>query len=89
MNIVSELPRLLTESLEKLGIEVQRVRLEEHVSGGGLCVIKGKRAVLLDRHNSVERDVQVLTEALADAYSGDGYLPPLVRDWLDNHARPK
>lgn len=89
MNAVTELPRLLTESLERLGIEVQRVRLEEHVSGGGLCNIKGKRIVLLDRHNSIERDITVLTEALAEAYTGDGFLPPLVREWLDNHARHK
>jgi hypothetical protein len=89
MNSVTELARLLTEALERLGIEVQRVHLDEHVSGGGLCTIKGKRMVLLDRHNSIERDIEALTEALAGAYTGDGFLPPLVRDWLDKHASSK
>lgn len=85
MNALTDMPRLLTEALERLGIAVERVRLDDHVSGGGLCVIKGRRVVYLDRHNSIEHELQVLTEALHQAYDGHTFLPPVVREWLDAH----
>lgn len=80
-----DMARLLTEALERLGVAVERVRLEEHVSGGGLCVVKGRRVVYLDRHNGVEHDLELLTDALHQAYDGHSFLPPVVREWLDNH----
>ncbi len=80
-----EMPRLLTEALEKLGIAVERVRLEEHVSGGGLCTVKGRRIVYLDRSNGFEEDIKVLTEALHAVTDEDTYLPPAVREWLEQH----
>lgn len=85
----NDMPRLLTESLERLGVKVERVRLEEHVSGGGLCNVRGRKVVYLDRNNAIERDVEVLTEALGSVAGEDTFLPPLVRDWLEHQANRK
>jgi hypothetical protein len=86
MSSIGDIPRLLTESLERLGVAVERVRLEEHVSGGGLCNVRGRRIVYLDRNNAIERDIVVLTDALASIADENTFLPPLIREWLDRHA---
>ena len=83
MNPLTDMPRLLTEALEKLGIEVERVRLDDHATGGGLCQVRGKRIVYLDRLNSAEQDLKLLTEALRASAGHDTFLPPAVREWLD------
>jgi hypothetical protein len=85
MNTATDMNRLLTEVLERMGISVERIRLEDHVSGGGLCSVRGKRIVYIDRNNSREQELRVLTEALQQLPELP-FLPPAVRDWLDGHA---
>ena len=82
-----ELRRLLTEALEHLDIMVERVRLDEDGSGGGLCTYKQRRIVYLDTGNSLERDIGILTDALRRTTDENTFLVPAVREWLE--ARPQ
>lgn len=79
--------RLLTEALEKAGVSVERIRLDEAGSGGGLCLVRGRRIVYLDRNNSAENELRLLTEASVQVFGPDTFLPPAVREWIDNHAQ--
>ncbi len=80
----TELRRHLTEHLERLSVVVDRVRLDEMSWGGGLCTVKGKRIVYLDRTNTVEQDIELLTDALLRLSDENTFMVPLVRDWLDS-----
>jgi hypothetical protein len=77
--------RLLAEALERADVTVMRVRREEESSGGGLCMVKGKRYVYLDAGNPVSRDVHLLTEALAHVSDNNMFLAPAVREWMESH----
>lgn len=87
MTFPPELPRLLTEALESLGVAVERVRLDEMSSGGGLCMVRGRYVVYLDRLNPVEKDVELLTEAVLRMTDANTFLVPAVRDWLERQGQ--
>lgn len=86
MNTPTDMNRLITEALERMGISVERIRLEDHVSGGGLCSVRGKRIVYIDRNNSRDQELRILTEAILQVPDQSTFLPPAVRDWLDGYA---
>lgn len=86
MTTPANMVRLLTDCLERMGIMVERVKLEATMTGGGLCQVRGRQVVYLDRANSVDQDLCLLTEALRQAGGADTFLPPAVREWLDRTA---
>ncbi len=86
MTDAENMRRLLAETLEKLGVSVQRVRRgDDEGAGGGLCLIRGRHVVFLDAGNTVSRDLELLTDALSRVHDGASFLPPAVREWLDRH----
>ena len=67
---------------ERLDIVISRVDLEGRP--GGLCVIKGERRFILDRHLSPREQVWVLCKAFARLPLDDVFLKPAVRDAIGN-----
>ena len=87
MSLPPEMMRLLTETLERLGVSVEHVRLEEHLTGGGLCNVRGKRIVYLDRDNSQDVNLRLLTDAVVAVSDDNTYLAPAVREWIEGTRR--
>ncbi len=71
------------ESLaERLDIVISRVDLEGRP--GGLCVVKGERRFILDRHLWPREQVEVLCKAFSRLPLDDVFLKPAVRDAIEN-----
>ncbi len=66
---------------ERLDIAIDRVDLEGR--SGGLCVIKGVRRFILDRHLSPKEQVEVLCKAFSRLPLDDVFLKPAVRDAIE------
>lgn len=70
------------EALGHLGV---RVRRERGAFRGGLCVVAGEPAVVLNRAHPAEAQVAVLADAIRQHGGADGlYLRPAVRAALDD-----
>jgi hypothetical protein len=80
-------PEQLTEALEQaatqLGIQVRYDTMTGDVAGGGgLCQLKGKWCVIIDRKTPPADRAATLTEALAQFDTDGVFLPPKVREAL-------
>lgn len=72
----------LEEALGQLGV---RVRRERGAFRGGLCVVAGEPAVVLNRAHPPEAQVAVLADAIRQQGGAEGlYLRPAVRAALDD-----
>lgn len=76
---------------ERLGLEVRREPLDG--APGGLCVLKGRRFVLVDLTADVAQQAEVLAAALAegaraagDVTLDDVFILPEVRQFLQGYA---
>lgn len=75
----------LEDLARKLGVEVvyQRLGTEEYSSEGGLCKVKGKYKIFLDRSEPIETRIQILARALSPFNRDHVYLLPCVREILE------
>lgn len=78
---------------ERLGLEVRREPLDG--APGGLCVLKGRRFVLVDATADADQQAEVLASALAEAARtapagslalDDLFILPEVRQFLQGYA---
>lgn len=75
--------------LERLGIAVRCESFDRHLFGdlsarGGMCMLNGKRVVMIDEGAPLAERVAVLAQA-AGGFDLDGvYLPPQVRDLVES-----
>lgn len=75
---------VLAELAEKLGLEV---RWEGIIGDGGICELRGKRYLFVDRSLGVGGQVEVMASALCDEKGLDEvYILPEARERLE-HAR--
>ena len=79
-----ELYQNLLETSEKLGIIVLEknfrnagVRVES-----GMCKIKGKTHIIIDKHKRTKEKNQILGRCISTQEIDDIYLIPVVRDYL-------
>jgi hypothetical protein len=76
-----ELESELIELAERLGIEVRHVRYE---GDGGLCVMRGRRVLMVNDLLDLPDRVDVLASAMAGLPELDDlFVPPAVRELLD------
>jgi hypothetical protein len=66
----------------RLGIELRDDPLEE-AAGGGLCVLNGKRVILLDPRLGWEQKNRVLLAALKTVNVETVYIKPLIRRMIE------
>ena len=73
---------------EKLEIEVteQNFRATGVKAVSGLCKIKGKSLFLIDKHKSLRKRIEILSEFLSKQPYGDIYMLPAVRDHLSKYS---
>jgi hypothetical protein len=82
-----DLARLFVElntAAERAGIEVRMDTFAKQLSdvkspGGGLCVLHGKRVIIVDASLPLPERVATIAEALARVDLEHLYLPPIVR----------
>ena len=70
----------LAELSEKLGI---KVRWESLMGDGGICELRGKRTLFVDRSNDLATQIAVMTDALSSEELDDVFILPEVRELLD------
>jgi len=75
-----EMVDYLAELSERLGIEV---RWEGLIGDGGICELRGRRFLFVDRSNSIDTQRDVMVTALADEPIDDVYILPEVRQRLE------
>lgn len=78
-----EIVDYLAELSEKLGIAV---RWEGLIGDGGICELRGKRYLFVDRSCDLGTQIEVMTAALCEEGFDEVYVLPEVRDLLE-HAR--
>jgi hypothetical protein len=74
----------LKDLAEKLKIEVteQNFRATRVNAVSGLCKVKGKSLFLIDKHKSLSKRIQILSEFLGQMPCSDIYMLPAVREHL-------
>jgi len=77
--------QLLKDLAEKLDIRVseQNFRSTGTSARSGLCVVRGQRLFLVDKHLPVRRKNEALGECLADMAVDRVFVLPAVREYLD------
>ena len=75
-----EIVDYLAELAEKLGIEV---RWEGLIGDGGICELRGKRILFVDRSPGLDTQVDVMTTALCEEPLDEVYILPEVRELLE------
>ena len=71
----------LAEMSEKLGIAV---RWDGLIGDGGICELRGKRFLFVDRSRSLDTQIDVMTNALSGEAIDEVYILPEVRQLLES-----
>ncbi len=74
---------------EKLGIEVkeQNFRVTGIKVKSGLCLVRGKHLFIMNKHNSVQKKVSLLSECLREFEHSGEFVVPAVRELLSGESR--
>jgi ubiquinone biosynthesis protein UbiJ len=85
----NQIYQALKELAEKLEITVseQNFRATGVKARSGLCVIKGQKLFLMDKHKSTRRKIEMLAECLAELPHENIFVVPAVREVLEKHSR--
>ena len=81
-----EIVDYLAELSEKLGV---KVRWESLMGDGGICELRGKRYLFVDRSNDLNTQVEVMTDSLCDEPIDNVFVIPEVRDLLERAGAQK
>ena len=76
-----EIVDYLAELSEKLGIEV---RWEGLIGDGGICELRGKRFLFVDRSLNLRTQMDVMAAALCEEPLDEVYILPEVRQVLES-----
>lgn len=76
----------LAETLE-VDIICERLCEDDFRAKGGLCKIKGRYKIFLDRSQPVENQISILAKALSSFDTEGLYLLPRIRDILERAQR--
>ncbi len=85
--VLSELKNLA----ERLGVTVvERVLLTTPVRvKSGLCVVRGKPRIIIDRKIPDDEKITVLATSLSELSLDDVFVKPGIRDLITRHARKR
>ncbi len=75
-----EIVDYLAELSEKLGV---KVRWEALMGDGGICELRGKRFLFVDRSNDLATQIEVMADALCEEAIDDVFILPEVRELLE------
>jgi hypothetical protein len=67
----------------EITIRYENVNVEESLSSGGLCRLKGKYVLIIHAQAPGKEKIRLLTEALRQFPLGDIYVKPVIRQLLE------
>ena len=75
----------LIDLAEKLEITVseQNLRKTGVKAKSGLCKVKGKHMFIMDKHNKINKKIEILSESLATIPHENIYIKPAIRELLE------
>ena len=76
---------LLEETAQRLGIAVRYERFDgADVSvRDGLCLVKGEKVLFMDKRRTLREKIGVLVQTISNLDSETTYMPPVVRELID------
>ncbi len=75
---------LFLEDLKKLVSEMgARVRFERGDFLGGYCILKDDKVIVINKLSTTQRKVMILAAALKELGVDDIYLPPKLREFIE------
>ncbi len=75
---------LFLEDLKKLVAEMgARVRFERGDFQGGYCILKDDKVIVINKLSTTQRKVMILAAALKELGVDDIYLPPKLREFIE------
>lgn len=83
-----ELESILIE-LKSLAAELgAKVRFERGDFQGGYCIVKTDKTIVINKLSSLQRKIIILTSALKELGINEIYLPPKLREVIDEISEP-
>jgi hypothetical protein len=85
-------PDQLYQELKDLAERMQVTVSEQNLktSGikvrSGLCIVKGRKLFIMDKHKSVQKKIKILAAQLSRIPHEDLYIIPAVRELLEKYA---
>lgn len=74
----------LLHAAARLGVEVRMEPFETPATmGGGLCVVRGEKLVLIDQHAPLLDRIRALARALGELQSETVYMAPEARELIE------
>jgi hypothetical protein len=75
---------LFLDELKKLAAEMgARVRFERGDFKGGYCILNESRVIVINKLSTTQRKVMILSAALKELGIDEVYLPPRLREFID------
>ena len=82
----AQLLQTLEAVADDLGVEIRREDLEG--SRGGLCRLRGRPCILVDRDLTLPERVDLVARSLARLPLDGVYMPPVVREYVEERTAP-
>jgi len=83
-----ELESILTE-LKQLASELgAKVRFERGDFQGGYCIVKTDKTIVINKLSSLQKKIIILTSALKELDVNEIYLPPKLREVIEEISEP-
>ncbi len=76
-NILHELKQIAQE----LGAQVRFERGDFH---GGYCIIKADKTIVINKFSTMQKKITILASALKELGVNEIYLPPRIREFIEN-----
>jgi len=77
----------LLQDLKQIATEMgAKVRFERGDFKGGYCILKDDRTIVINKLSTFQRKVIILTNALKELGVNDIYLPPKLREIIEEIA---
>lgn len=85
-------PDQLYQELKDLAERMQVTVSEQNLKASGikvrsgLCIVKGRKLFIMDKHKSVHKKIKILATQLSRIPHEDLYIIPAVRELLEKYA---
>ncbi len=74
----------LLQELKQIALELgAKVRFERGDFAGGYCILKENKTIVINKLSTLQKKVVILTAALKELGINEMYLPPKIRDFID------
>jgi hypothetical protein len=74
----------ILQDLKQIALELgAKVRFERGDFKGGYCIVKEDKTIVINKLSTLQKKVMILTSALKDLGVDEKYLPPKIREIIE------